>query len=455
MRPFASAPPRRPTSSSPTSTTSLSLLLALVLLLVGGLALGLPDRAGAGVVADSLISQGRPATSSSVEDSTFGPEKAFDGNSTTRWASAEGVDPQWLRVDLGPSATVSRVKLVWEVAYAKEYRVEISSDGTTWTRLATETAGNGGTDDWTGLTGTGRYLRVYGTVRGTPYGYSLYTVEVYGTTSTTPPPGGAFTVVAAGDIAAQCTASSSSCAHPRTAALAQRIAPSFYLTMGDNQYDDALLSDFRAYYDKTWGVFKAKTRPVPGNHETYDPAGPLAGYKAYFGAVAYPQGKPYYSYDQGNWHFVALDSNSFDDPAQIQWLKDDLARNTKGCVAAYFHHPLYSSGGHGNDPVSRPVWRILYAAKADLVLNGHDHHYERFAPQDPDGRATADGMVEIVGGMGGAEPYDIETVQPNSQKRISGTYGVLKLDLTDTTFTWQYVGTDDQVKDSAPTYTCH
>ncbi|MDV5144881.1 discoidin domain-containing protein [Streptomyces sp. SBC-4] len=336
MRLYASTPPRS-TPTTPFTTTRLTLVLTAVLLLVGGLLLAHPDRAGA--AADPLISQGRPATSSSVEDGTFGPEKAFDGVSTTRWASAEGSDPQWIRVDLGAGSTVSRVKLVWEAAYAKAYRVEISEDGTTWTRLATETAGNGGTDDWTGLTGKGRHLRVYGTARGTSYGYSLFAVEVYGTTGTPPPPTGAFTVVAAGDIAAQCTASSSSCAHPKTAALAQRIAPSFYLTMGDNQYDDALLSDFRAYYDKSWGAFKAKTRPVPGNHETYDPAGSLAGYKAYFGAIAYPQGKPYYSYDQGNWHFVALDSNSFDDPAQIQWLKDDLARNTKGCLAAYFHHP--------------------------------------------------------------------------------------------------------------------
>ncbi|MFF5972718.1 discoidin domain-containing protein [Streptomyces sp. NPDC012769] len=445
MRLNASAPPHRPV---------LTLLLAAVLLLTGGLLLAAPGRADA---ADPLLSRGKPATSSSDEDSTLTPDKAFDGDPATRWASAEGSDPQWLRVDLGTTASVSRVRLSWEVAYAKAYRIEISADGATWTTLATEAAGNGGTDDWTGLTGKGRHLRVYGTARGTSYGYSLYEVEVYGIADgTTPPPTtGAFTVVAAGDIAAQCTASSSSCAHPKTAAQAQRINPKFYLTMGDNQYDDARLSDFRNYYDKTWGAFKAKTRPAPGNHETYDPAGPLAGYKAYFGAIAYPAGKPYYSYDEGNWHFVALDSNSFDDPAQIQWLKDDLARNTKGCVAAYFHHPLYSSGGHGNDPVSQPVWRILYAAKADLVLNGHDHHYERFAPQDPDGRATPDGIVEIVGGMGGAEPYPIETVQPNSQKRISGPYGVLKLNFTDTTYTWQYVGTDGQVKDTGPTYTCH
>ncbi|MEU6977941.1 MULTISPECIES: discoidin domain-containing protein [unclassified Streptomyces] len=444
MRLNASAPPRR---------TALSLLLAAVLLLTGGLLLAAPGRADA---ADPLLSRGKPATSSSDEDATLVPAKAFDGDPATRWASAEGSDPQWLRVDLGAASTVSRVRLSWEAAYAKAYRVEVSADGATWTALATETAGNGGTDDWTGLAGKGRYLRVYGTARGTSYGYSLYEVEVYGTTDgTTPPPTGSFTVVAAGDIAAQCTASSSSCAHPKTAAQAQRINPKFYVTMGDNQYDDARLSDYRSYYDKTWGAFKAKTRPVPGNHETYDPAGSLAGYKSYFGAIAYPQGKPYYSYDEGNWHFVALDSNSFDDAAQIQWLKDDLARNAKSCVAAYFHHPLYSSGGHGNDPVSKPVWQILYAAKADLVLNGHDHHYERFAPQDPNGKATADGIVEIVGGMGGAEPYPIETVQPNSQKRISGPYGVLKLDFTDTTYSWQYVGTDGLVKDTGPTYTCH
>lgn len=437
-----------------TPRRTMGVVITAVLLLVGGLLLAYPERAGA--AADPLISRGKTATASSVETSSFGPQNAFDGSSTTRWASVEGKDPQWIRVDLGANATVSRVALRWEAAYAKTYRVEISADGTTWTRLANETAGNGGTDDWTGLSGTGRYLRVYGTARGTSYGYSLYEVEVYGTLDGgTPPPTGAFTVVAAGDIAAQCTASDSSCAHPKTAAQAQKINPKFYLTMGDNQYDDARLADYKAYYDKSWGAFKDKTRPVPGNHETYDPAGSLAGYKAYFGAVAYPQGKSYYSFDEGNWHFIALDSNSFDQKAQIDWLKADLAANSKGCIAAYWHHPLYSSGGHGNDPVSKPVWNILYGAKADLVLNGHDHHYERFAPQDPNGNATADGITEIVGGMGGAEPYDIETVQPNSQKRISGTYGVLKLDFTDTGYSYSYVATDGTTKDTSPKYTCH
>ncbi|MFK4067843.1 metallophosphoesterase family protein [Streptomyces sp. NPDC029674] len=267
------------------------------------------------------------------------------------------------------------------------------------------------------------------------------------------PRAGAFTAVAAGDIAEQCTASSGSCKHPKTAALVKQINPSFVMTMGDNQYDDARLKDFKNYYDKSWGAFKSKTRPVPGNHETYDPAGALAGYKSYFGSVAYPDGKSYYSFDQGNWHFIALDSNSFDDE-QIDWLKDDLAANSKKCVAAYWHHPLFSSGGHGNDPVSRPVWKLLQKNKAELVMNGHDHHYERFAPQNADGKADPDGIVELLGGMGGANPYDIEEVQPNSQKRITKAFGVVKLNFTDSGFSWNLVATDGSTKDTSPSYSC-
>ncbi|KAA6212794.1 alkaline phosphatase [Streptomyces albofaciens JCM 4342] len=265
---------------------------------------------------------------------------------------------------------------------------------------------------------------------------------------------GGFTVVAAGDIAERCTASSSSCVHPKTAAQVKKIDPAFVLTMGDNQYDDARLKDFQKYYDTSWGAFKAKTHPVAGNHETYDPAGKLSGYKSYFGSVAYPKGKSYYSFDHGNWHFVALDSNSLDS-AQTKWLKDDLAGNSKKCVAAYWHHPLFSSGEHGNQPVSRSVWKLLYDAKAELVLNGHDHHYERFAPQDPDGKADPDGLVELLAGMGGANPYKIEEVQPNSEKRLTKTFGVVKLNFTDDGFSWDLVGTDGKTKDSSPSYRCH
>jgi len=135
--------------------------------------------------ASVLISQGRPTATSSIEDAGFEGAKAVDADVTsTRWASEEGVDPQWIRVDLGAGATVSKVVLKWEAAYASRYRVEISADGTSWTTLATESAGDGGTDEFTALTGTGRYLRVYGTARGTGYGYSLYDLKVYGTTGT-------------------------------------------------------------------------------------------------------------------------------------------------------------------------------------------------------------------------------------------------------------------------------
>ena len=168
---------------------------------------------------------------------------------------------------------------------------------------------------------------------------------------------------------------------------------------------------------------RVQEQDTPGRRATTRPTtrpGPRR-YKAYFGSIATPQGKTYYSYDQGNWHFIALDSNYFDQTAQINWLKADLAANTKGCIAAYWHHPLFSSGEHGNDPVSSRSGRSSTTPSADLVLNGHDHHYERFAPQNPDGKADPNGIVEILGGMGGASPYNIENVQPNSQKRLQAS----------------------------------
>ncbi|MGW0588904.1 galactose-binding domain-containing protein [Streptosporangium sp. NPDC002607] len=454
-------------SSTPHSVPHrLLLTLSAVTVLLAGVLVA----TGRAEAAETLLSQGRPASSSSKEGSSYSSGKAVDGNLTsTRWASLEGSDPQWIRVDLGVISSISRVKLFWEAAYGKAYTIQVSDDAANWTTVYSTSSGDGGQDDLTGLSGSGRYVRMYGTVRGTSYGYSLYEFQVFGGGTSTPSPtptatptatptvtpGDTFVVAAAGDIAAQCTASSSSCAHPKTAAQVQAMNPEFVITMGDNQYDDARLSDFQNYYDKTWGRFKSKTRPAVGNHETYDPAGTYAGYKGYFGSIATPQGKTYYSYDRGNWHFIALDSNYFDQTAQINWLKADLAANTKGCIAAYWHHPLFSSGEHGNDPVGKPVWKILYDAGADLVLNGHDHHYERFAPQNPDAQADPKGMVEILGGMGGASPYGITNVQPNSQKRLVDIYGVVKMTFAPAAFSWQLIGTDGSVKDTGPTYACH
>lgn len=185
MHLYAFTPP--PTSGS--RLRPALLVVTAVLALVAGLLLAWPGRAGA--AADPLISRGKPATASSTESSSLGAANAFDGAASTRWASVEGKDPQWIRVDLGAGATVSRVKLTWESAYAKAYRVEVSADGATWTGIAEEKAGNGGTDDLAGLSGKGRYLRVYGTARGTAYGYSLFEAEVYGTVDGGPPPAAA------------------------------------------------------------------------------------------------------------------------------------------------------------------------------------------------------------------------------------------------------------------------
>lgn len=150
-----------------------------------------PSGSTAATAADTLLSQGKPATASSIEGSGFEAGRAVDGNSTTRWASVEGHDPEWIRVDLGATATISRVKLNWEVAYGKSYKVQTSADGAAWTDVYSTTTGNGAIDDLT-VAGSGRYVRVYGTARGTSYGYSLWDLEVYGTTGggtgdTTPP----------------------------------------------------------------------------------------------------------------------------------------------------------------------------------------------------------------------------------------------------------------------------
>jgi hypothetical protein len=520
--------------------------VAAVVLLPSAVAAAAPHQAAA----DVLLSQGRTVATSTVESSSLSGDKAVDGDKQTRWASAVSADPQWLRVDLGQPATIREVKLSWEAAYAEKYRIEVSDDGTRFTTVANVDDGDGKTDDLTGLTAHGRFVRFVGVTRATKYGYSLWELQAFGVpdssgdtqapttptgltagtatatsvpltwspatddvgvtgydvlrdgravaTSATPSytdtglaadtsytyavrardaagnlspagspvtvktragDGTSFVLAAAGDIADRCTAGDSGCVHVKTAKLVEQMNPAAVITMGDNQYDDAHLADFKAYYDKTWGRFKSITHPIPGNHESYDDT-PFKGYEDYFGAIAKPQGKRYYSWERGNWHFVALDSNDFtthDDfaePPQLTWLKQDLAKNTKGCVAAYYHHPRFSSGDHGDNPDSVELWKLMVSNKVDLVLNGHDHDYERFLPQNADGKADAGGPVEIVGGTGGAPLYDIHAAHPTTAKLLQ-TFGVLKLSMTGTSFQSQLIGVDGKVLDSSPTYTCH
>ncbi|MBA3389496.1 MAG: metallophosphoesterase [Rubrobacter sp.] len=261
-------------------------------------------------------------------------------------------------------------------------------------------------------------------------------------------------LVGAGDIA-RC----SSPGDEATAKLLDSISGTVFTT-GDNAYESGTTSEFSNCYGPSWGRHKARTRPTPGNHEYYTSGAP--GYFGYFGSAAGAQGKGYYAYNLGAWRVYAL--NSMCDKVggcgptspMVTWLKNDLAANPKACTLAYFHHPLFSSGEHGNQTKMRPTWDALYAARADVVVSGHDHHYERFALQRPGGVAdSATGIREFVAGTGGGSHYPIGTVKPNSQVRNATTYGVLKLTLHPTSYDWAFVPEAGKTFTDSGTTSCH
>lgn len=233
------------------------------------------------------------------------------------------------------------------------------------------------------------------------------------------------------------------------------------LPLGDNQYESGSLGGFQISYDPTWGRVKEITRPVVGNHE-YSTEGAY-GYFRYFGAsVAGEWNKGYYSYNLGDWHLIALNSNCEyvggcgEDSAQAQWLKADLEAHPNTCTLAYWHHPRFSSGPHGNHATYDAFWKILYEAGVEIVLNGHDHHYERFAPQSPAAEADRDrGIRQFVVGTGGKSLYSIEEIQPNSEVRNADTYGVLKLALRSKSYDWQFVPEKGKTFTDSGTGECH
>ena len=213
------------------------------------------------------------------------------------------------------------------------------------------------------------------------------------------------TLVGAGDIA--------SCSQTNDSATARLLGniPGTVFTLGDNVYPYGSAENFHKCYDPTWGKYKKRTKPTLGNHEYYDKnfnmtteANP---YFEYFGARAGERGKGYYSYDRGGWHIVALNSNCGKvggcdrRSPQGRWLRNDLANNPSRCTLAYFHRPLYSTGTNVAGTDVRPFWRMLHDRKADLIVNGHAHRYERFAPMTPSGRRSANGIRQIVAGTGG------------------------------------------------------
>jgi len=219
-------------------------------------------------------------------------------------------------------------------------------------------------------------------------------------------------------------------------------------TAGDNAYFQGSVQQFRDCYDPSWGRHKARTRPAPGNHEYESPG--AAPYFAYFGPNAGPTGLGYYSFEAGDWHVVSLNSNIAMGPgsAQQSWLREDLNIHTTPCTAAIFHHPLFTAGPNGPTVETRELWRVLYDAGVDIVINGHDHLYERFAPQNPEGlNDSLRGIREFVVGTGGAELYKLSRTLPNLETSIS-TFGVLKLTLRPGSYDWQFLGIDGSIPDS-------
>lgn len=260
-------------------------------------------------------------------------------------------------------------------------------------------------------------------------------------------------LVGAGDIA-----SCDSWGDEETAKLLDMI-PGTVFTTGDNAYERGTRREFAACFGHSWGRHKARIRPSLGNHD-YLTRG-AAGYFGYFGSAGGTRGEGYYSYDLRDWHVVVLNSNCRPaggcgpDSPQVRWLRADLAANSRLCTIAYWHHPRFSSGPHGNDRTVGTFWQILYTAGVEAVLNGHDHLYERFAPQTPAGvRDDVRGIQQFTIGTGGRSLYRPRTIRSNSIVRSSSTFGVLKLNLESAGYSWEFVAVRGGAKDKG-SRRCH
>jgi hypothetical protein len=273
--------------------------------------------------------------------------------------------------------------------------------------------------------------------------------------SASPSIGSAHVLVGAGDIGDCGTEFDSS-----TAQLLDDIDGTVF-TAGDNAYENGTAEEFATCYDESWGRHKDRTRPAPGNHDWRTSR--LSGYFGYFGDAARgPGGRSWYSYDLGSWHVVMLDSECDRvggcdaDSEQGRWLAADLAESAASCTIAIWHKPRFSSGDeHGNDPSVGPFWTQLYAAGADVVVNGHDHDYERFAPQDPSGAEDRErGIRQFVAGTGGTPLRGFDDPVPNSELRAVVAHGVLKFTLRDGSYDWEFIAVDSAISDRGTAF-CH
>lgn len=290
--------------------------------------------------------------------------------------------------------------------------------------------------------------------RETPNGPELIlTVTASGggvTTIPAEPSDGDPVLVGAGDIA--------SCRSNGALETARLIAsiPGTVFTAGDNAYPDGSARNFKECYGPTWGRFKERTRPAPGNHDyrTED----AWAYFEYFGENAGPPGRGYYSYDLGTWRILVINSNipRDEDSSQYAWLQQELTANPVACTLAIWHHPRFSSAKRGSQEKMAPIWELLYAHHADVAIAGHDHTYERFAPMDADGnRDDAHGIRSFVVGTGGVGLYTFRTPSSTSEVRSADTLGVLKLTLREGSYDWEFIPIPGGSFTDSGTGTCH
>jgi hypothetical protein len=266
-----------------------------------------------------------------------------------------------------------------------------------------------------------------------------------------------FNVVAAGDIANCIYSPAPESAAARTARLV-RPEDALVLTLGDAAYELGSPAEYANCFHRTWGAFKDRIRPAPGNHDYYTSDG--EGYFGYFGALAGPDRRGYYSFDHGGWHFIVLNSVAplHENSAQHLWLLDDLAKSRDSlCTLAVLHHPAFNSGArHGSIAEMRPAFQALQSAGVEIVLSGHEHLYERFAPQRADGSAdSARGLRQFTVGTGGGNLMAFGTPLPNSEFRHSASWGVLRLALGFGEYRWQFVSVDNSSPIDSGSAACH
>lgn len=228
------------------------------------------------------------------------------------------------------------------------------------------------------------------------------------------------------------------------------------ITLGDNTYPVGKPDEFTKCYEPTWGRFKDKTLPSPGNH---DYSMPMAlGYYNYFGELAGADRRGYYATQLGKWRILSLNSN-LEQPqkqAQLNWLKEELTSNKQSCTLAFWHHPVFSSGGHGNNENMQDAWKMLAEAKVDIVLTAHDHDYERFAPLDANGdRDDKQGIRSFVVGTGGAKLTPMFLPKGTTEIRDNATHGVLKLSLHDKSYEWEFLPVPGQSFTDKGKGVCH